>query len=84
MLDSDVLKLVFAVSRTFVNILGDNFVVFGISSIAFWVIGWVIMFGGWKWPLGLTSWLVTSDDNSPVIDAYKQVYGSITNIPVFF
>jgi len=42
------------------------------------------MFGGWKWPLGLTSWLVTSDDNSPVIDAYKQVYGSITNIPVFF
>jgi ammonia channel protein AmtB len=55
MLDSDVLKLVFAVSRTFVNILGDNFVVFGISSIAFWVIGWVIMFGGWKWPLGLTS-----------------------------
>ena len=84
MLGSDVLKLVFAVSRTFVNILGDNFVVFGISSIAFWVIGWVIMFGGWKWPLGLTSWLVTSDDNSPVIDAYKQVYGSITNIPVFF
>ena len=42
------------------------------------------MFGGWKWPLGLASWLVTSADNSPVIDAYKQVYGSITNIPVFF
>ena len=78
------LKLVFAVSRAFVNILGDNFVVFGILSIAFWVIGWVIMFGKWKWPLSLTSWLVTSDDNSPVIDAYKQVYGSITNIPVFF
>jgi Amt family ammonium transporter len=29
-----------------VNILAKNFIVFAISSIAFWVIGWDLMFGG--------------------------------------
>ncbi len=39
-----------------VNILAKNFIVFGISSIAFWVIGFGLMFGNGNPFVGLTGW----------------------------
>src|SRR5688572_6465956 len=35
----------FCRAKNAVNILGKNFVVFAISSIAFWAVGWAFMFG---------------------------------------
>src|SRR5512138_2113637 len=32
-------------SKNTVNILAKNFIVFAISSISFWIIGWGLMFG---------------------------------------
>ena len=76
----------FCRAKNVVNILGKNFVVFGISSIAFWIIGWAIMFGDGNAFLGTTGWFVTGADNSPITgDSYNGVYSSInwTGIPLF-
>ena len=76
----------FCRAKNTVNILGKNFIVFGISSIAFWVIGWAIMFGDGNAFMGLTGWFVAGADNSPTAnDAYVGVFSSInwTGIPLF-
>jgi ammonium transporter, Amt family len=77
----------FARSKNTVNILAKNFVVFAISTIIFWIIGWGIMFGdsenSFMGTKGL--FLVGGEDNSPATgDAYKGVYSSInwTSIPL--
>ncbi|MEE8452046.1 MAG: ammonium transporter [Thermoguttaceae bacterium] len=76
----------FCRAKNAVNILGKNFVVFGIASLAFWGIGWAIMFGdGSSW-MGTTGWFVAGEDTSPLTgDAYQGVYSSIswTGIPLF-
>ncbi len=75
----------FCRAKNAVNILGKNFVVFGISSIAFWIVGWAIMFGDGNSYLGMTGWFVAGADNSPATgDAYAGVYSSIswTGIPL--
>ncbi len=63
-----------------VNILSKNFIVFAVSSIAFWVVGWGLMFGngngfiGWEGLFGLSG-----ADNSPATgDAYQGVYGALS------
>jgi len=40
----------FCRSKNTVNILGKNFVVFGIASVAFWIVGWALMFGWYYFP----------------------------------
>ena len=40
-------------AKNAVNILAKNFIVFAISSIAFWVLGWGLMFGDGNGILGL-------------------------------
>lgn len=75
----------FCRAKNAVNILGKNFVVFGISSIAFWIVGWAIMFGDGNDYLGTTGWFVAGDDNSPAtFDAYVGDYSAInwTGIPL--
>jgi Amt family ammonium transporter len=66
-------------AKNCVNILAKNFIVFGISSLAFLIIGWGIMFGdgtGWFGTSGL--WFVGGADNSPAGgDAYVGVYSAI-------
>lgn len=69
----------FARSKNTVNILAKNFIVFALSTIAFWVIGWGIMFGkgGFMGTEGL--FFVSGADNSPATgDAYQGVYDSIS------
>ncbi|HEX3033991.1 MAG TPA: ammonium transporter, partial [Thermodesulfobacteriota bacterium] len=74
-------------AKNTVNILAKNFIVFAISSIAFWIIGWGLMFGDGNSFLGLKGLLfVGGADNSPATgDAYSGVYSSIswTGVPLW-
>lgn len=69
----------FARSKNTVNILSKNFIVFAISSLGFYVLGWGLMFGDGNGFVGLQGLLFASGaDNSPAIgEAYKGVYSSI-------
>ena len=70
----------FARSKNAVNILSKNFIVFAISSIAFWFIGWGLMFGNGNDILGLHGlFSLGGADNSPATgDAYTGVYTAIS------
>jgi Amt family ammonium transporter len=74
-------------AKNCVNILAKNFIVFGVSSLAFLVIGWGLMFGDGNAILGTHGlWFVGGADNSPAVgDAYRGVYGSIawTSVPLW-
>ena len=49
-----------------VNILSKNFIVFAVSSIGFWLLGWGLMFGGGSEYIGTQGlWMVSGADNSP-------------------
>jgi len=73
-------------SKNAVNILAKNFVVFAVSSLAFWFIGWGLMFGNGNGFLGLEGLLMLSGaDGSPATgDAYAGAYSAIawTGIPL--
>jgi Amt family ammonium transporter len=70
----------FARVKNCVNILSKNFIVFAISSIAFWVIGWGLMFGDGNPFIGIKGlFFLSGQDNSPATgDAYQGVYSSIS------
>jgi Amt family ammonium transporter len=76
----------FARAKNTVNIISKNFVVFAIASIAFYVIGWGLMFGDGNGLLGLKGLLMLGGaDNSPAVgDAYTGVYSAIswTGVPL--
>ncbi len=67
-------------SKNAVNILAKNFVVFSISSISFYVLGWGLMFGDGNDILGLKGLLfVSGQDNSPASgENYVGVYKAIS------
>ncbi|MBI3934251.1 MAG: ammonium transporter, partial [Acidobacteria bacterium] len=67
------------------NILAKNFVVFALSAIAYWIIGFGLMFGDGGPLMGLTGWLLSGADNSPATgDAYQGVYTALnwTGVPL--
>jgi ammonium transporter, Amt family len=66
-------------AKNCVNILAKNFIVFGISSLAFLIIGWGLMFGDGSGLIGSSGlFFVGGLDNSPATgDAYAGVYGAI-------
>src|SRR3990170_6248494 len=66
----------FCRAKNCVNILSKNFIVFAVSSIGFWILGWGLMFGGGSSLVGVEGlWMVSGADNSPAtLDAYKGVY----------
>lgn len=70
----------FARAKNCVNILSKNFIVFAASSIAFWVLGWGLMFGDGNGFMGLKGlWFLGGADNSPASgDAYQGVYSAIS------
>lgn len=74
-------------AKNTVNILAKNFIVFAISSIAFYIIGWGIMFGDGTPYFGLEGlFFITGADNSPAVgDAYKGVYSAMnwTGVPLY-
>ncbi len=74
-------------AKNTVNILAKNFIVFAISSISFWIIGWGLMFGNGNSFFGQEGLLFASGaDNSPAMgEAYKGAYSAIswTGIPMW-
>ncbi len=76
----------FCRSKNTVNILSKNFIVFAVSSIAFWVIGWGLMFGNGSGFMGSSGlFFIGGADNSPMSgDLYKGDYTAIawTTIPL--
>lgn len=74
-------------AKNAVNILAKNFIVFAVSSLAFLILGWGLMFGAGNGLLGLKGlFFVGGLDNSPATgDAYQGVYSSIswTGVPLW-
>jgi ammonium transporter, Amt family len=74
-------------AKNAVNILAKNFVVFAVSSLAFWVVGFGLMFGdGADYFWGMTGWMLAGADNSPAMgEAYSGVFGSLnwTGVPLY-
>jgi len=69
----------FTRSKNAANILSKNFVVFAISIVAFWALGWGLMFGDGNGFMGLEGLMFLSGaDASPLADDYTGVYGSIS------
>jgi Amt family ammonium transporter len=66
-------------AKNCVNICAKNFVVFAVSSLAFWFIGWGLMFGDGNGFIGLKGlFMLSGADNSPATGAaYQGVYSSI-------
>jgi Amt family ammonium transporter len=72
-------------AKNAVNILSKNVIVFGMSCLAFWAIGFGLMFGDGNSFIGLTGWFVSGADNSPAMgEAYSGVFGSLnwTGVPL--
>ncbi|MCS6958888.1 MAG: ammonium transporter [Pseudanabaenaceae cyanobacterium SKYGB_i_bin29] len=68
-----------------VNILAKNLIVFAIATVAFWVVGFGLMFGDGNDFVGLNGFFLTGKDNSPATgDAYEGVFSSLswTGIPL--
>lgn len=66
-------------AKNAVNVLAKNFIVFGVSAIAFWATGFGLMFGRGSALLGGTEgWFLLGPDNSPAVGAaYSGVYESL-------
>ncbi|MFP4415694.1 MAG: ammonium transporter [Chitinispirillaceae bacterium] len=62
----------FCRSKNAVNILGKNFSVFAISMVAFWAVGYGLMFGPGNSIVGTSSFMVDESAHNPA-----------TNIPVY-
>ena len=77
----------FCRAKNCVNILFKNFAVFAVSSIAFLVLGFGLMFGDGNPLLGLKGlFFVTGADNSPALGAaYQGVYSALnwTGVPLW-
>ena len=69
----------FARTKNTVNILSKNFIVFAVSSLGFYILGWGLMFGDGNGFMGIKCLLFASGaDNSPAVgDAYEGVYSAI-------
>ncbi len=76
----------FCREKNCVNILAKNFIVFAVSSIAFWILGFGLMFGSGTPFIGTSGlWMLGGADNSPATgDGYSGVYGALnwTGIPL--
>lgn len=76
----------FCRAKNTVNIISKNFIVFAVSTIAFFAIGWGLMFGDGNGILGLKGlFFVSGPDNSPAVgDAYSGVYSAMswTGVPL--
>ena len=78
----------FCRQKNCVNILSKNFIVFAVTTIGFWLLGWGLMFGGdagnkFVGVEGL--WMLSGADNSPKMGAeYSGVYGALnwTGVPL--
>ncbi len=76
----------FCRAKNVVNILSKNVIVFCVTSIFFWVLGFAIMFGNGNPFFGTAGWGLFGADNSPATgDAYQGVFASLnwTGVPLY-
>jgi Amt family ammonium transporter len=72
-------------SKNAVNILSKNVIVFCVTSLAFWAIGFGFMFGDGNVFIGLKGLFLIGSDNSPATgEAYKGIFSSLnwTGVPL--
>ncbi len=72
-------------AKNAVNILSKNVIVFCVTSLAFWAIGFGLMFGDGNPFLGMKGFFLTGADNSPAVgEAYQGVFSSLnwTGVPL--
>ncbi|MBD1874192.1 ammonium transporter [Nodosilinea sp. FACHB-131] len=68
----------FCRSKNAVNLLAKNLIVFGLSTLAFWVVGFGLMFGDGNPLFGTSGFLLQGADNSPAVgDAYRGTYSAL-------
>ncbi|TWH44030.1 ammonium transporter [Dulcicalothrix desertica] len=75
----------FCRQKNAVNVLAKNLIVFALATLAFWAIGFGLMFGDGNDFIGLSGFFLNGADNSPAVgDAYKGVFGSLnwTGVPL--
>ena len=68
-----------------VNLLSKNLIVFAVSTLAFWAIGFGLMFGDGNGLIGTQGFFLQGMDNSPATgEAYKGVYSALnwTGVPL--
>jgi Amt family ammonium transporter len=69
-----------------VNILSKNFIVFAVTTVGYFVLGWGLMFGNGTPYVGTDGlWILSGADNSPAtLDAYSGDYSAIgwTGVPL--
>jgi Amt family ammonium transporter len=80
----------FCRAKNCVNILSKNFIVFAVTTLFFWIIGFGIMFGDGNGFMGKSGlWFLSGEDSSPALTEayggdYTGVYGSLgwTGVPL--
>jgi Amt family ammonium transporter len=75
----------FCRQKNAVNVLSKNLIVFALSTIAFWVIGWGLMFGNGNGFFGTEGlFFLSGADNSPAVADYEGAYKAIawTGVPL--
>lgn len=73
-------------AKNTVNILSKNVIVFCVTTLAFWAVGFAFMFGDGSPFLGLNGFFLSGPDNSPATaEAYKGIFSSLnwTSVPLF-
>ncbi|BAW97447.1 ammonium transporter [[Synechococcus] sp. NIES-970] len=76
----------FCRAKNTVNILAKNLIVFALSSLAFWAIGFALMFGDGNAVVGWSGFFLAGADNSPLTGAdYSGIFSSLSwaGIPLF-
>jgi Amt family ammonium transporter len=68
----------FCRAKNAVNLLSKNLIVFALSSISFWSIGFALMFGDGNAFMGLSGFFLLGSDNSPATENYSGVYGALS------
>jgi Amt family ammonium transporter len=68
------------------NIMMKNLMDFCLGTVAFWAVGFALMFGNGNDFVGYSGWFLGGADNSPATgDAYSGVYSALnwTGVPLF-
>ncbi|MCT7991162.1 ammonium transporter [Laspinema olomoucense] len=75
----------FCRQKNAVNILAKNLIVFALATVAFWAIGFGLMFGDGNPFIGFSGFFLAGPDNSPAMgEAYAGVFDSLnwTGVPL--
>ncbi|MBL1199476.1 MAG: ammonium transporter [Nostoc sp. GBBB01] len=69
----------FCRQKNAVNVLAKNLIVFALATVAFWAIGFGLMFGDGNPFFGQSGFFLAGEDNSPTTgDAYKGIFSALS------